>query len=98
MPRDEALVELAGNATVPEAIAVAAIGLTSPEGWASALHVGGRITAAAYTKVVPEQLGHASVNITSDTCSHVLPGLQGAAAAQPDSVLAKPAAESVSDL
>ena len=32
-----------------------------------------------HPKVVSERLGHASVNITLDTYSHVLPGLQEAA-------------------
>ena len=31
-----------------------------------------------HPKVVSERLGHASVNITLDTYSHVLPGLQAA--------------------
>jgi integrase len=33
-----------------------------------------------HPKVVQESLGHASINITLDTYSHVLPGLQAAAA------------------
>ena len=33
-----------------------------------------------HPKIVSERLGHASVNITLDTHSHVLPGLQAAAA------------------
>ena len=37
-----------------------------------------------HPKIVSERLGHASVNITLDTYSHVLPGLQEAAAAQLD--------------
>lgn len=45
----------------------------------------------AHPKVVSERLGHASVNITLDTYSHVLPGLQEAAALALDSLLAKPA-------
>ena len=43
-----------------------------------------------HPKVVSERLGHASVNITLDTYSHVLPGLQEAAAAALDSILAEP--------
>ena len=43
-----------------------------------------------HPKVVSERLGHASVNITLDTYSHVLPGLQAAAAAALDTVLADP--------
>ena len=34
-----------------------------------------------HPKVVQEQLGHASIQITPDTYSHVVPGLQDAAAA-----------------
>ena len=37
-----------------------------------------------------ERLGHASVNITLDTYSHVLPGLQAADASAPDALLADP--------
>ena len=33
-----------------------------------------------HPKIVSERLGHASINITLDTYSHVLPGLQAAAA------------------
>jgi integrase len=43
-----------------------------------------------HPKVVSERLGHASVNITLDTYSHVLPGLQEAAAAALDTILAEP--------
>lgn len=44
-----------------------------------------------HPKIVSERLGHASVNITLDTYSHVLPGLQEAAAAQLDAAFAEPA-------
>ena len=40
-----------------------------------------------HPKVVSERLGHACVNITLDTYSHVLPGLQEAAAAALDTIL-----------
>jgi integrase len=40
---------------------------------------------------VSERLGHASVNITLDPYSHVLPGLQAAAAEALDTILADPA-------
>ena len=40
-----------------------------------------------HPKVVSERLGHASVNITLDTYSHVLPGLQSAAALALDAAL-----------
>ena len=38
-------------------------------------------------KVVSERLGHASVQITLDTYSHVLPGMQEAAARRLDDTL-----------
>ncbi len=41
-----------------------------------------------HPKIVSERLGHASVAITLDTYSHVLPGLQEAAVAQFDAGLA----------
>lgn len=41
-----------------------------------------------HPKVVSERLGHASIAITLDTYSHVLPGLQAQAAAQFDRLLA----------
>jgi integrase len=43
-----------------------------------------------HPKVVSERLGHASINITLDTYSHVLPGLQAAAAEALDAILAEP--------
>lgn len=51
--------------------------------------------AGVHPKVVSERLGHASVNITLDTYSHVLPGLQEAAAAALDTLLEEPSAEAV---
>lgn len=48
-----------------------------------------------HPKVVSERLGHASVNITLDTYSHVLPGLQAAAAEALDAVLAEPQSDAV---
>jgi integrase len=45
-----------------------------------------------HPKIVSERLGHASINITLDTYSHVLPGLQAAAAEALDSILAEPSA------
>nr|WP_246615704.1 hypothetical protein [Aneurinibacillus thermoaerophilus] len=35
-----------------------------------------------HPKIVSERLGHSNINITLDTYSHVLPGLQEAAAKQ----------------
>lgn len=51
--------------------------------------------AGIHPKVVSERLGHASVNITLDTYSHVLPGLQAAAAEALDTLLASPVVEDV---
>jgi integrase len=48
-----------------------------------------------HPKVVSERLGHASINITLDTYSHVLPGIQAAAAEALDAVLAEPRADAV---
>ena len=41
-----------------------------------------------HPKIVSERLGHASIGITLDTYSHVLPGIQAQAAAQLDQLLA----------
>jgi integrase len=41
-----------------------------------------------HPKIVQERLGHASIQITLDTYSHVAPGLQEAAAIRFDEVLA----------
>ena len=38
------------------------------------------LRAGIYPKIVSERLGHSSIKITLDTYSHVLPGLQEAAA------------------
>ncbi len=51
------------------------------------------LASGVHPKVVSERLGHASVAITLDTYSHVLPGLQAAAAEALDAVLAAPALE-----
>jgi hypothetical protein len=42
--------------------------------------------------VVSERLGHASVTLTLDTCSHVLPGLQRAASDKLEALLFGPGA------
>jgi integrase len=42
--------------------------------------------------MVSERLGHASVAITLDTYSHVLPGLQASPAATLDALLVRPEA------
>ena len=45
-----------------------------------------------HAKVVSERLGHSTISITLDTYSHVLPGLQEAAADKLDDLLKWPAA------
>lgn len=45
------------------------------------------LAANVHAKVVQERLGHASIDTTMDTYSHVLPGLQDAAASVMDSIL-----------
>ena len=44
------------------------------------------LKAGVHPKVVSERLGHANIGITLDTYSHVLPGLQEAAAEKFESV------------
>jgi len=51
------------------------------------------LRSGVHPKVVSERLGHASVGITLDTYSHVLPGLGAAAAAALDLALAEPVVE-----
>lgn len=51
------------------------------------------LSAGVHPKVVSERLGHASVGITLDTYSHVLPGLQATAAELLDAVLVPVEAE-----
>ena len=41
-----------------------------------------------HPKIVQERLGHASIGLTLDTYSHVVPGLQEAAAAGFDKMIA----------
>lgn len=45
------------------------------------------LSAGVHPKIVSERLGHASIGITLDTYSHVLPGMQATAAAQLDALL-----------
>ena len=45
------------------------------------------LKAGAHPKIVSERLGHASVSITLDTYSHVLPSLQEEAALKFDQIL-----------
>ena len=51
------------------------------------------LTAGVHPKIVSERLGHASVSITLDTYSHVLPSLQQEAAERMDAILAPPPPE-----
>ncbi len=44
------------------------------------------LTAGIHPKVVSERLGHANIGITLDIYSHVLPGLQEAAAGKFDRI------------
>ena len=44
-----------------------------------------------HPKIVSERLGHASIQITLDTYSHLLPGLQEEATLKFDEALATPA-------
>ena len=46
-----------------------------------------------HPKIVSERLGHSSISITLDTYSHVLPGLQEAAARRFEEVLQASAVE-----
>ncbi len=46
------------------------------------------LQAGVHPKIVSERLGHASISITLDTYSHVLPGLQEAAAEKFDEIMA----------
>jgi integrase len=45
------------------------------------------LSAGTHPKVVSERLGHATIHITPDTYSHVLPDLQHEAAAVIDALL-----------
>ena len=46
-----------------------------------------RLTAGIHPKIVQEMLGHSSIQITLDTYSHTVPGMQKAAAEQLGSLL-----------
>ncbi|HYJ44417.1 MAG TPA: tyrosine-type recombinase/integrase, partial [Xanthobacteraceae bacterium] len=45
------------------------------------------LLAGVHPKVVQERLGHASIQITLDTYSHVMPGMQEDAAVRVDAAL-----------
>ena len=45
------------------------------------------LKAGAHPKVVSERLGHASIGITLDTCSHVMPDMPEVAAEEIDAGL-----------
>ena len=53
------------------------------------------LAANIHPKVVSERLGHSTVALTLDTYSHVVPGLQAAAAKRLDDVLAGEVADRV---
>jgi integrase len=46
-------------------------------------------TRGVHPKIVSEMLGHSSVSITLDVCSHVIPGLGDAAALAMEDALGK---------
>ena len=48
-----------------------------------------------HPKIVQERLGHASIQMTLDTYSHVAPGLQEAAAKRFDDIIHGPELEAV---
>ena len=50
-------------------------------------HASLMLKAGTHPKTVQERLGHASIQITLDTYSHVAPGLQEAAAASFDKIV-----------
>ena len=47
-----------------------------------------RLVNGEHPKLVQEMLGHASITLTMDTYSHVLPGMQEESAARLDALLA----------
>ena len=47
------------------------------------------LAAGIHPKIVQERLGHSRIDVTMDTYSHVIPGLQKPAAAEMDRVLGK---------
>jgi integrase len=55
-------------------------------------HASLMLKAGVHPKIVSERLGHSSVAFTLDTYSHVVPGLQEAAALKFDETLARPGA------
>jgi integrase len=50
-------------------------------------HASHMLASNVHPKVVQERLGHSSIAITMDTYSHLLPGMQGEAAAKVDGVM-----------
>jgi len=51
-----------------------------------------------HAKIVSERLGHSSIGITLDTYSHVMPGLQEAAALRFEEGLQQAAEQSVEEM
>lgn len=54
------------------------------------------MAADQHPKVVQERLGHASIQLTLDTYSHIVPGMQERASERLDALLATPAKAAVS--
>ncbi len=59
--------------------------LAGTQGMGGGLRV--RLVNGEHSKVVQEMLGHASITLTLDTYSHVLPGMQEESAARLDRLL-----------
>lgn len=56
-------------------------------------HASLMLAQGVHPKVVQERLGHATIGITLDTYSHVVPGLQEAAAKRFDGLVSNPLAK-----
>lgn len=50
-------------------------------------HASQMVAAGVHPKVASERLGHSTISITLDLCSHVMPGMQADAAEQVDAAL-----------
>lgn len=67
------------------------------EGKIRHIHATLMLKARVHPKVVSERLGYTNVSITRDTYSHVLPGLQEAAAERFDGLLGQEIANAAGD-
>ena len=92
--RDFAFAHLDGSPIKPNAVTLAFIRLIRRSGLPHIrlhdlrhTHATLMLKAGVHPKVVSERLGHAGIGITLDTYSHVLPGLQEAAAERFDEML-----------